>query len=323
MEVENRNEELKEEVRSFEKIKEEVQDKLESEKNNIEKISEEYKKLNDLVPLLEKRKEEVEQSNAELEDRFAKMFEKFSKDMSEINEKRGALEQIVIKKEKDIEERDQALIEKIAALEENENVLKSRKSELEQVEKLVWNVNQQKELMQNELQKLMIEAKERKTFNSDIRFETDLLHKKRDTLDKEMRELFTAMVNGYDKSEERRKKIVSEIGDYENQLQQIKERVSDATNELVDVQNAITNFRHEEEIYKTEISKFVSIKKKLQDEIAKHQIILQRFQKIRDKLKIDQVFTKSKQPAGPYPGSSSSTITRNVDEKSNTPIYKI
>ena len=243
--------------------------------------------------------------------------------MAEINEKKTSLEQNVIKKEKDLEERNQALYEKIAALEESENVLKARKAELENVEKLVWNINQQKELIQNELQKLLTEAKERKSFNSDIRFETELLQKKRESLDNEMRELFTTMVNGYNKSEERRKKIIGELAEYENQLQQVKERVSDSMNELVDIQGAITNFKHEQEMHKSEISKLVSIKKKLQDEIAKHQIILQRFQKIRDKLKIEQTVTKSKQPAGPYPGSSSGTITRNLDERSNPPIYKI
>jgi chromosome segregation ATPase len=265
----------------------------------------------------------MEKSNAELETRFSKMFERFSREMAEINKKKGLLEQVILKKEQDIEERDQALYEKIAALEESENVLKTRKSELENMEKLVWNINQQRDLIQNELQKLLVEAKERKSFNSDIRFETELLQKKREGLDKEMRELFAAMVSGYNKSEERRKRLIEEIGEYESQLQQIKEKTADAMNEFEELQNSVTGIKQEQELHKGEISKLVSIKKKLQEEIAKHQILLQRFQKIRDRLKIDQVVTKNKQVAGPYPGSSSGVITRNPDEKSNPPIYKI
>ena len=40
-------------------------------------------------------------------------------------------------------------------------------------------------------------------------------------------------------------------------------------------------------------------------------------------MKIDQVVAKTKQAAGPYPGSASNMNARGIDEKKNPPIYKI
>ncbi|MCK7528719.1 MAG: hypothetical protein MZV64_69755 [Ignavibacteriales bacterium] len=59
------------------------------------------------------KEEEIEKGNFELENRFTKMFQRFNTEMNEITKKRTVLEQIISKKEKEIEEKDQILFEKV------------------------------------------------------------------------------------------------------------------------------------------------------------------------------------------------------------------
>ena len=136
-----------------------------------------------------------------------------------------------------------------------------------------------------------------------------------------MKELFNNMLNGYNKSDERRKKLEKEMNEYDKQLQDVRDQVSESMKELMDLQTSIGNIKMEQENQKNEINKLISIKKKLQDEISKHQIILQRYQKIRERLKVDQTVEKGGQAAGPYPGSGMSA--KNIDDKQNPPIYNI
>ena len=323
MELEKKNSVLNKDVQTIENIRNDLKIKLDTEKETAVQMEEQNKKLRELVPLLEKRKAEIEESNSELENRFSKMFQKFSKELNEINKKRSVLEQIVLKKEKDIDEHDQSLFEKISALEESERVLDMRKAELETLENLVKNTGQQKEMLNQQLEKIIDELNDRKNFNNDIRFETELLQKKRNNLDQEMKELFSTMVNSYDKSSKRRILLQNEMQNYDEQLQAVKEQVSGAMKELIEIQNSIGNFKIQQENQKADVNKMASIKKKLQDEISKHQIVLQRYQKLRDKFKIDQSVSKSKQAAGPYPGASANVNQHDTEMKKNPAIYKI
>ncbi len=62
--------------------------------------------------------------------------------------------------------------------------------------------------------------------------------------------------------------------------------------ELVELQSAISMIKVEHEEHRGSIVKLASMKKRLQEEIAKSQRVLQRYQKIREKLKIEQSILK-------------------------------
>lgn len=251
--------------------------------------------MQEILPLLEQRRREIEQGNADLEARFVKMFQKFNSELNDVNRKRNILEQVVLQKEKDIDEKDQVLFEKIAALEESERVLHMRQAEIDAVEQMLNTIDEQKDQIRNDLMKIDEESVDRKNYNSDLKLETELLFKKKNALEKGLNDLLGMVNHSYAKSKERKDKIESDLQEYEEQLQVCRDRVNDSMKELVELQGSLSEVKVEYQEYKGSVSKLSSLKKKLQDEISKHQSVLSRYQKIREKLKYDPITSKVKE----------------------------
>ncbi len=322
---ENKINELKEDVNNYEKLRSEYKEKLVSERATYDDLFHQNQKLQELVPLLEKRRKEIEQGNAELENRFTKMFQTFNRELNEINKKRSVLEQIVLKKENDIEEKDQLLFEKIAALEESDNVLNVRQVEIESFQSIIKAMTEQKEQIQDDLLKIDGEAVERKNYISDLRAETELLMQKKVQLEKGLHELLKLMSDNFYKTEERKLKLDSELRNYEDKLRSSRDKINDSMRDLTELQSTIKAAKMEHEEYKTNISKMAAMKKRLHEEILKQQAALQKYQKLREKLKIEQALVKDKQIGGPYKGGESELNTKgkNDDPQRNAQIYKL
>ncbi len=314
--LEKKSSDLREEVKKYDSMKAELYKKLSEEKSAVEKLVEQNSKLREIVPLLEKRKKEIEQSNAELESRFTEMFQKFNRELNDINKKRSVLEQIILKKEKDVEERDQTLFEKISALEESESILNARQAEIEAFENQIKYLKEQKDLLQNDLQKIDDDASERKDYNNDLRLETELLMKKRMTLEKSLQEILKMSNDNLFKAEARKLKLNDDMKEYEEKLEGCREKINESMNQLVDLQASIGTIRAEEEERKSNVSKLVSMKKRLRDEILRQQATLQKFQKIREKIKLEQTVSKNKQIGGPYQGSDNDIKPKSLDDSS-------
>jgi chromosome segregation ATPase len=311
-------EELKTEIKRYEILKLELHQKFTEEKIAADSFTERASRLREIVPLLEKRKKEIEQSNSMLETRFAEMFQKFNKELSELTKRRNILEQIILKKEKDIDEKDIALIE------ESEKILNARQAEIESFEKQINLLNDQKEMLQTDLQKIDEDAVERKNYNGDIRMEMELLMKKRTSLEKGIQELLRMTGDSYSKAGVRKLKLDDEIREYEEKILNYREKINDLMKELTQLQASISSIEVEHEEHRATISKMVTMKKRLHEEILKQQSALQKFQKVREKLKIEQAISKSSQAAGPYLGNKSAPSKGIIEpEQKNALIYKL
>jgi chromosome segregation ATPase len=308
---------LKNDITELETFRNDLLKNIQKDKDAAEKFAYQNRKLTELVPLLEKRKQEIEQGNAELEGRFTIMFQKFNHELNQINRKRSVLEQIVLKKEKDVDEKDQLLFEKIAALEESERVLNMRQVEIESLEKQIAGLSEHKDIFRNDLIKMEQETLERKNYTADIRLETELLLKKKVTLEKNLQELLTFMNESYERAKGRNSKFENELSYYEDQIQGYRTRIADSLKELDDIKAAVGSLKIEREEYRGNISRLSVLKKKLHEEIIKHQIILQRYQKMREKLKIEQTTGKSFEDIPPKGKSGQ------PKEVKNPQIYKI
>jgi chromosome segregation ATPase len=284
---------LKNEITELEIFRNDLLRSIQKDKDAAEKFADQNRKLTELVPLLEKRKQEIEHGNADLEGRFTIMFQKFNHELNQINRKRSILEQIVLKKEKDVDEKDQLLFEKIAALEESERVLNMRQVELESLEKQIAGLSEHKEIFRTDLIKMEQEALERKNYQADIRLETELLLKKKMTVEKNLQELLVFMNESFERTKGRNSKFENELGYYEDQIQVYRTKIADSLKELNDIKASVGSLKIEQEEYRSNISRLSTLKKKLHEELTKHQTILQRYQKMREKLQIEQTTGKS------------------------------
>jgi chromosome segregation ATPase len=216
------------------------------------------------------------------------------------------------------------LFEKITAMEESEKILNARQAEIESFERQVRILSDQKENLKYELQKIDSDSVERKNFNGDLKMETDLLLRKRASLEKSIQELLKVTSDSFFKAESRKLKLDDECRDYEDKLLSSREKINESMKELLELQASIGAIKIEHEEHRGNISKLVVMKKRLHDEILKQQSALQKFQKIREKLKVEQAMLKGSQAPGPYMGEKSPSTRANSDpDQKNAQIYKL
>ncbi len=324
-ELSEKSDELKNQAESLERKRDELISSLSEEREKAEQLKSENEKIQELLSLHEQRKKEIENGNNDLEGKFTKMFQKYNNELNEINRKRSILEQVVNKKEKEIDEKEQTLNEKLTALEETERTLNVKQAEIEAVEQMLLSIDEQKEQIKNELIKIDEESIERKSYNSEIKLETELLLKKKATLEKVMHELLNMMNRSFAASKDKKEKLENDILIYDEELQHRRDKISDAMQEYVELQSSIKSVKVEFEESKSSVAKLLAMRKKLQSEISKHQIVLQRYQKIREKIKSDQMAGKDES------NELNSEIDTNKEEiknsqeadKKNAQIYKL
>ncbi len=287
-EIEDKAARLQAEAHNFEIRKDEAHKKLVTEIAEYNNLKEENKKLKEIIPLLEQRKIEIKQSNESLELRFSDMLQKLNKSMNEMNKKRSVLEQIILKKEKDLEEKDQFLIEKVTALEESERILNMRHEEIDSFEVLIKTINEQKELVKNDLLKLDDKTTDQRNLIGDLQLEIEMQQKKKLTIENNLQDILYSMNNRLRKNSDNTVKINSEIKEYESRLTGLNKSIKESVSELVELQTSISNIKVEHEEHRGEIIKLVTMKKKIEHDISKHQSVLQKYQKISEKIKFER-----------------------------------
>ena len=292
---EEKTERLKAEVKNFEIRRDDAHQELHAEREEYNKLKEENKKLKELIPLLEQRKLEIKQSNDTLENRFSDMLQKLSKNINGINKKRGALEQIILKKEKDLDEKDKQLSEKLSFLGETEKILSLRKEEIESFEDILKTIHEQNELLKNDLIRLDKKTTERRNLNGDLQLETDLLQKKKLSVENNLQEVLYSMNSRLKKSTDSTVNLNNEIKEYEARMTDLNNSIKESMNELVEIRTTLNNTKIEHEEHRGDISKLVNMKKKLVSEISKHQSVLEKYKKISEKIKFEQAMDQ--QPA--------------------------
>lgn len=274
--------------------KSEIEEKIKVARDTWLKLDDYYKKVKDVVPLLEKRKDEVQISNSMLEKRFADMFKHYSTQMGEMYKKKNLLEQMLIKKENDVNEKDQSLLDKLSALDEAEKILSIRKTEAESIEDLLKTINEQKELLGGEITSLENKSVEKRIQNKELSIESELYHKKLIEFENGLKELFQKSEERFNKNTEQKARLESEIREYEHRLNELNRGIKDSMEELVNLRTTINKIKVEHEEHRLAINKLAAVKKKLEDEINKHQVVIDKYTKIKEKIRQEQNLIKMK-----------------------------
>jgi chromosome segregation ATPase len=301
------------EISRREIMRSDIVERITKEKENGKKLEEYYKKLRETIPALEKRKEEIYNNNKLFEDRFTGIFQKYSKELNEISQKKNLIEQMLLKKEEDLNEKDQLLLEKTMALEETEKILQLRETEIDSYDDLLKLINEQKEFLKNDLITLDEQTIEKRNRNRQLQIETEVLQTKATEFEKELNELFSKSQERFNNNQERREKLVSEIREYEYRMKELNDNIKDSMNELVEQRSSLRLIKLEHEEHRLEINKLVTLKKRLQEEVDKNQIVLNKYRKIRERIKQQEV-VRNRDVANPGKDLSINTDEKGISE---------
>ena len=279
---------LNDELAQRDKVKTETNNKISSGKEALNALKLRAETVRKNILNLDLKQKEIKENNKLFEERFVKLFEKYSEDVNDMNNKRNVLEHMLKKKEEDIEEKDNTLAEKIALLDETEKVLLLRQKDIDSLDDLLKIIKDQRELLKGDIQNLDAKAAEKKLENEELKIESDVLRGKISEFDKGLLGLLNSAEERLKKSTERREKLDGEIKEYEIRLGELNNDIKDSMNELVNLQDAIGKIKVEHEEHRLEINKLASLKNKLYDEINKSRIILDKYKKIRERIRIER-----------------------------------
>ncbi len=321
---------------NVQKIKSEI-DKLQAEKeqlkadyaeqsNSLRNYDLKVEKIKELCSLLEIRRGEIEKGNLALENRFTNMFQRYNVELNKINKKRNLLEKIILTKEKEVEIKDQELFMKIASLEESERVLNMRQIEVESLEKYIKTLKEKKDYLLNEINVIMNDFDKQKRQKDLLKNEINLLVENKNKIDLDLQNLVDVMVSSYNRSDERKKAIEKDVKLYDEQLDSYKDKINESINELLETQSSVSGLKLEHEELQSSISKLLRTKKKLQDDITKYQEVVQRYQNIKEKLKIEKALAKNKEIPGPYSGNtinSKVSLDKEAEKTRGSNLFKI
>ena len=206
--LENRLTVLVKEIDNSEALKKELSKKVSDQAEVYEKLKEQSDFLRQTIPLLEKKKVEIENENTALEERFGKVFQNYSRDVNELSRKRIFYEKVVMDKEKEINEKDQNLFEKIAALEESERVLGMRQAEINSLQDSLKGLEAEKEILKQDIASLEDKTTDILRRNDGLRMETEYLMSKKQSIEDNMKEILNDMNERFEKSRQKNMKLM-------------------------------------------------------------------------------------------------------------------
>ena len=119
-----------------------------------------------------------------------------------------------------------------------------------------------------------------------------MLQNKKLAVEQNLQEVLYSMNNRLKKTGDSNVKLNSEIKEYENRLNGLNNSIKESMNELLGLQTSISNIKIEHEEHRSGIAKLVAMKKKLQNEISKHQSVLQKYRSLREKAKMEHALAQ-------------------------------
>ncbi len=286
---------LEKEVENSDRLKKELSKKVSDQAEVYEKLKEQSDLLRQTLPLLEKKKSEIESENTALEERFGKVFQTYSRDVNELSRKRIYYEKVVMDKEKEVNEKDQILFEKIAALEESERVLGMRQAEINSLQESLKELEEDKEIIRRDIDSLEDKTTEILRRNDGLRMETEYLMSKKQSIEDNMKEILNDMNERFEKSRTKKHEVDEEIAEYEDRLHITRERISESRKELSELQSTVGQLKLEHEEQRGYITKLVGKKTKLLEEISRSQTLLQKYDQIKEKVKIEKAAASGKE----------------------------
>lgn len=266
-----KRDELSAEVRRFELIKNELQDKLLQIRNEEENLSESLKLKQHAIEESEKRKFEVEETHLKVENNFSQILLKFTEELNSSKNKFTSLRQDILEKEKELSHKEKILLEKTSQVAEYGGMTKVLQKERAAAEQLLSNLKQEFNELNNLVIGLKDEANRHKLFMQQLRSETSSLEIKKESLEKDIRQFLNQTNENYSALSDSKQKLSIEIAQNMQELETLRDQLANQKNELrfLKAETAATEVKKEE--YTAKISELISVEKNLKFRIAEHE----------------------------------------------------
>ena len=285
---------LTNEIENKKTVKAEIETQISDKITTKVELEDVLKELKETTSILAQLKKDIEKGSGHSAKRFTGVLQYYSKMINEMYNKKVDLEKVLMQKEKDVINMDSLIEERESVIKEMENVLYIRQHRLNLFEDLAHAITEQRKFLESSTNFLAdidadnLEQREKLIFNS------ELPHGKLLEFENALKEL----INNSDKYSSdlisNRVSLEKELIENKRRLNDLNQNIRNSTNELSDLQNSIDKIKIEHEEHRLAINKLAALKKKLENEISKYQIVIDKYSKFKEMIRQEQELIKMK-----------------------------
>lgn len=278
---------LNKQVQNKKSDRKEIDDYIKEKANEKKELDGYLKELRETTTILAQLKNDIEQGSGMSAKRFTGILKYYSSYISEMYKQKIHLEKILAKRENDINDLDRILEEKQSALFEEDKFLFIDQDTAELFQESIKKIQKQWEQIKN-----IISFSGDKGFSQIIQNEgmlndKDSRDEKLSGFENTLKEMLRKSESYFNKYDEKRPAFKNEKREYGLGLNELNKNIKDSVNELSNLQISINKIKEEHEEHRKDINKLVAIKKILEEEISKYEII-------KEKIKQEQNIIREK-----------------------------
>ena len=262
---------LSDEIHKYEVIKNEIQEKILIYRNEEENYSESLKQKQNAIEEIEKHKFEVEEAHLIVENNFSQVLLKFTEELSTAKNRLGSLRQEVLDKEKELNSKEKILLEKTTQIAEYGGMTKVLQKERAATEQFMRNLKEEFSELNDKVIQLKDEANKQKIILQQLRSETSSFEIKKESLEKEIKQLLNQTSENFSGLNENKQKLSLEVAQGSRELDELKELISKMRNELRDLKAETANVETQKEEFTAKISELIAMEKNLKYKISEHE----------------------------------------------------
>ena len=262
---------LSDEIHKYEVIKNEIQEKILIYRNEEENYSESLKQKQNAIEEIEKHKFEVEEAHLIVENNFSQVLLKFTEELSTAKNRLGSLRQEVLDKEKELNSKEKILLEKTTQIAEYGGMTKVLQKERAATEQFMRNLKEEFSELNDKVIQLKDEANKQKINLQQLRSETSSFEIKKESLEKEIKQLLNQTSENFSGLNENKQKLSLEVAQGSRELDELKELISKMRNELRDLKAETANVETQKEEFTAKISELIAMEKNLKYKISEHE----------------------------------------------------
>ena len=285
---------LTNEIENKKTVKAEIETQISDKITTKVELEDVLKELKETTSILAQLKKDIEKGSGHSAKRFTGVLQYYSKMINEMYNRKVDLEKVLMQKEKDVINMDSLIEERESVIKEMENVLYIRQHRLNLFEDLAHAITEQRKFLESSTNFLAdinadnLEQREKLIFISEVP------HGKLLEFENALKEL----INNSDKYSSdlisNRVSLEKELIENKRRLNDLNQNIRNSTNELSDLQNSIDKIKIEHEDHRLAINKLAALKKKLENEISKYQIVIDKYSKFKEMIRQEQELIKMK-----------------------------
>lgn len=276
--------EVHSEAKELLNTKNEIYSEILKLQEELTELKSEKEKTVELIQLSQKRRDEIEFSNDQLEKRLLRMIQKFDDEIKELSNHKTNIEKKISELENKVVENEKVINEKLNLLKETEDKLRLRQTELNSINNLISNLNEKEDLLSKSISNYEKEISSKRSDNQELRKDIDLLTQKKSAIEKILEELFISSEKRIGRLRETHLKTESEIRDKERLYEELNQKIDKAIDELVELQKSVHAHKIELEDLEIKSENLKKINESLEREIESNNRVLEQFKKMKESI---------------------------------------